>query len=136
MFKRIMNRPVQLFLALAVALVAFDTVQAETDSRPFLVKVHADWCGSCVKLEPVWKEIEANLGDRARTVVFDVTNKGSMQEARETAAGLGLAETFAQYGGRTGTILVVRGDSHEVVKVFKGEYDLAPYEAAIAAATP
>jgi thiol-disulfide isomerase/thioredoxin len=105
-------------------------ISAADDPRPFVVKVHASWCGTCAALEPTWKRIEADYGDRARLVVFDVSDRKSVAASRALAEVLGLSAIFEKYKGSTGTIAVLRSD-REPVAVLKGEMDLATYKRAI-----
>jgi len=104
--------------------------RAEAAAQPILVKVHADWCQTCTRLEPTWRRIEAEYGDRVRMVVFDVTDRGSLESSRENARRLGLSELFDDVKSSTGTIAVLR-PNREPVRIFKGVLDYAVYEAAI-----
>lgn len=127
-----------LCLALAAAPAAAQiTAAAQTapvsDPRPFVVEVHANWCGTCAALEPTWKRIEAEYGSRARLVVFDVSDRKSIAESRAAADVLGLGAFFEKYKGRTGTIAVLRADRVPVA-VMNGEMDLTAYDEAIAKA--
>jgi thiol-disulfide isomerase/thioredoxin len=125
--------------ALGLALLAWGVgpaaaqISAADDPRPFVVKVHASWCGTCTALEPTWKKIEADYADRARLVVFDVSDKKSLAEARATAEVLGLSAFLDEYKGSTGTIAVLRSDRVPVA-VLKGEMDLTAYDQAISKA--
>lgn len=105
--------------------------EKEAARSVYIVKVHADWCGTCTRLEPTWKQIEAKLGDRAELVVFDVTDRDSVAAARAEADRLGLRAVFDAHKSRTGTIAIVDGKSGEVVEAFKGELDFAKYESAL-----
>jgi len=119
-------------LAVSNAPAAAQITAAE-DTRPFVVKMHASWCGTCAALEPTWKRIQSEYGSRARLVVFDVSDKKSLAESRAAAEVLGLTAFFNKYKGSTGTIAVLRSDRVPVA-VMKGEMDLAAYDQAIAKA--
>jgi thiol-disulfide isomerase/thioredoxin len=119
-------------LAFATAPARAQITAAE-DPRPFIVKMHATWCGTCAALEPTWKRIQAEYGSRARLVVFDVSDKKSLEQSRAAAEVLGLTSFFNKYKGNTGTIAVLRANRVPVA-VMTGELDLAAYDEAIAKA--
>lgn len=123
---------VALCLAFATAPAGAQITAAE-DPRPFVIKMHASWCGTCTALEPTWKRIEAEYGSQARLVVFDVSDKKSLADSRAAAEVLGLTAFFNKYKGSTGTIGVLRSN-RALVAVMKGEMDLAAYDEAIAKA--
>lgn len=102
----------------------------EATDRPYLVKVHADWCGTCTRLGPVWERLEAAYGKRAQLVVFDVTDRDAVARSREAAERLGLVEFFDDHKSRTGTVAVLGGD-RKPVAVFKGETDFDRYAVAL-----
>ncbi len=121
--------------AAAVAASAETEVPADADaSRPFVVKVHADWCGTCTKLNPTWEGIQAKIGDNARFVVFDLTDKEAVQRSRAEAERLGLTPFLTRHKRSTGTIAVLDGASREPVIVLRGDTDVAKYEEAVARA--
>jgi thiol-disulfide isomerase/thioredoxin len=123
-----------LALSLAFATPPADAqITAAEDSRPFVVKMHATWCGTCTALEPTWKRIQAEYGSQARLVVFDVSDRKNIAESRAAAEVLGLTAFFNKYKGSTGTIAVLRSNRVPVA-VMKGEMDLATYDQAIAKA--
>lgn len=127
-------------LALALPLLATgaragEMVSKDTDAaRPFVVKVHADWCGTCTALNATWDELQSEVGDGARLVILDVTDRATLQKSQAEAERLGIEGFFAEYKARTGTIGVLRGDNRAKVEVLKGVRDVARYEAAIAEA--
>jgi len=106
---------------------------AAAAGQPYVVKVHADWCGTCRMLEPTWKRIENELADDARIVVLDVTDRAAVAASRKQAERLGLTRFFDRYKSQTGTIGVLDGD-REPVKVMKGTLEFAEYERAVAEA--
>ena len=123
------------FFWLGVALFCFlagsaGAEPADASATPLLVKVHADWCGTCTALEPTWQELVAELGDRVEPHVFDVTDRGSLRETRLLAEALGLGDFLDAYQGKTGTIALIAPDG-SWIRTFKGELDLAPYRAAL-----
>jgi thiol-disulfide isomerase/thioredoxin len=107
---------------------------ADDPSRPFVVKIHADWCGTCVSLDPTIEALQESQGTRARIVVLDVTDRETLARASTEADRLRLRAFFDQYKAKTGTVGVLHGATREPVSVFKGELDAAKYEAAIARA--
>jgi thiol-disulfide isomerase/thioredoxin len=124
-----------LCLAGASAQAGVSRVSAEEDaSRPFVVKIHADWCGTCTRLEPTLDALEKEVGDGARIVVLDVTDKQTLAGATAEADRLGIREFFETYKSKTGTVGVLDGASREPVRVMKGELDVAEYQRALAKA--
>ena len=57
--------------AVGALLLAGATVQAEESGKPMIVKIHADWCGTCTRLEATFKELEQQIGSDARIVVLE-----------------------------------------------------------------
>jgi len=120
-------------LALAGSPRAADAsgaAEATAAAQPYVVKIHADWCGTCRMLEPTWQRIEEELADDARLVVFDVTDRKTVAASREQAERLGLTAVFDRYKSKTGTIAVLDGE-REPVKVMKGTIEFAEYERAV-----
>jgi thiol-disulfide isomerase/thioredoxin len=110
-----------------------ESAPAPDSAQPYIVKVHADWCGTCSALEPTWQKIEAEYRGKARLVVFDVTNKKAVDKSRAEAEMLGLTGVFDRYKGKTGTIAVLDAQRNPIA-VMKGELDFTRYKEAIAQA--
>jgi thiol-disulfide isomerase/thioredoxin len=123
-----------LALALAFGLLPAalpSAAPADEEARPYVVKVHADWCGTCRKIMPVWTRIEEEYGERVRLVVFDVTDRERLEVARRDAERDGLLEFFDAYKAKTGVIAVIDGATRQPIRVLKGETDFARYETEI-----
>ena len=118
-------------LALAASGLFASAAAAEDASLPRLVKIHADWCGTCVALEPTWATLVADFADRIEPHVFDVTDRPRLRASRERAEALGLADFLAVNQGRTGTVALIAPDGR-VIEKFKGELRVDRYEAALA----
>ena len=142
------SRPVRKLGATAVAILttclyalgaqagSAAPVSAESDaSKPFIVKIHADWCGVCQRLTPTFDALNEKLGDGARFVVFDVTDKETAAASRDEADRLGIRSFFDSHKSKTGTIAVLHGATREPVVVLGGVTDTSRYEAAVAIAT-
>lgn len=131
------HRPIRFVLAalLFVGVAAATSARGEESSeQPYIVKVHAEWCGTCTLLEPTWQRIEDEYGDKAQLVVFDVTDRERVAESKALAEVLGLTPVFNRYKSRTGTIAVLNANKNTVA-VMKGEMDFATYQEAIAKAS-
>lgn len=118
------------FAGLQVATVQAEETAATT---PLVVKIHADWCGTCTKLNPVMTQLEERVGPDARVVVLDVTDKAAVEASRAKADSLGISAFFDAYKGKTGTVGVLTA-AGEPVDVFKGELSVDAYVAALAKA--
>jgi thiol-disulfide isomerase/thioredoxin len=135
------------FALLGVVLVAFGSVMYVTNSapvvptisgeeaanpgKPYVLKVHAQWCPVCMMTKSVWSEIQRVYSGRVNLVVLDVTNQTHTDASRTEAKRLGLEEIFDEYAGATGTIVVVNGRTRKVTASITGSRDLAEYRAAI-----
>ena len=104
---------------------------AEDPAAPFVVKIHADWCGTCTRLTPVLDALESSVGDGARFVVLDVTDKQALARSQAEAKRLGIVAFFDRYKSTTGTVGILDGTSREPVSVMKGELDVTVYEEAL-----
>jgi thiol-disulfide isomerase/thioredoxin len=122
-----------LFFLVGSAATAEDVPQVCGD-KPYVVKIHADWCASCKALESVWQRIETDLGDRATTVTLDVSDRVAYMESQATAEHLGIQEFFQEYRSRTGTIAVLDCNTHEPVAIMSAERDFEKYREAVARA--
>ncbi len=121
-------------LALVASTVRADHHEGTTPSKPLVVKIHADWCGTCTKLDTTWKQLEAEHGDSVQFVVLDVTDRDATESARREAERLGITGFYDQYKAKTGTVAVVNGSTRKTVRVMYGELDASKYRPAIEAA--
>src|SRR4051812_30605183 len=56
-----------------VAVVSAAEVRSPT--KPFVVKVHAQWCPVCMSTKGVWAKVQKAYAERVNLVVFDLTNE-------------------------------------------------------------
>ena len=117
-------------LAVGIGGLAAQAEEAAGNTKPYVVKIHADWCGTCTKLNPTFEALQEKYGDRATLVVLDVTDKDKQAAATAEAKRLGIEEFYARYKSRTGTIGILLADG-ETVRVLAGETDLARYDEVI-----
>ena len=103
------------------------TPRAES-TAPYLVKIHADWCGVCNRLTPLWTQLGEEYGDSVQMVLLDVTDREAVDDSTREAARLGLGPFFDSHKGQTGTIALLDGTTRESLAVFRGEMDIARYQ--------
>jgi len=109
-------------------------VDAAATARPYVVKLHAQWCPVCMVTKGVWSEIEKTYAGRVNLVVLDFTTEAKADESKAEATRLGLTKFFDEYGGATGTIVVLDSKTKDVTASISGSRDFATYRAAIDAA--
>jgi hypothetical protein len=110
---------------------AISAADAANPAKPFVIKLHAQWCVVCLATKDVWSEIEAAYSRHANLLVFDFTSDASTEVSRADAKRLGLEKAFDENGGSTGMILVLDGRTKEVVASIVGSRDFSEYRAAI-----
>jgi thiol-disulfide isomerase/thioredoxin len=114
-------------LAFAQGSAATPAEEAEAaESRPLIVKIHADWCAKCRAIAPTWTRIEEELADEARVVVLEVTDEKRAAEAKRLAEELGIAEFLAAFRARTGTVAIFEPSAASPSEVFIAERTSIP----------
>lgn len=96
-----------LLLSTAPAVAATVPVEGQGDPALYVVKVHADWCGSCQALVPLLEEVRKVVTDQP--VLFlelDVTDAALTAQSRLMAAALGVEEHF-KANNKTGLVLLI-----------------------------
>jgi hypothetical protein len=102
-------------------------------ARPYVIKLHAQWCPVCMVTKGVWGEIEKAYAGRVNLVVFDFTSEASTTASREEAERLGLKPFFDEHEGASGVVVVLSGRK-DVLASIKGSRDFGEYRGAIDAA--
>ena len=103
-------------------------------SKPFVVKLHAQWCPKCMVTKGIWADIEKEYSGRVHLVVMDFTNDASTEASRKEAQRLGLDRFFEEFTGATGIVVVLHARTKEVAAELEFSRDLPEYRAAIDAA--
>ncbi len=86
----------------------------------FVLKFHADWCGKCKSLNPVYDAMVKEFGEQPVAFVkLDVTNKDTQEQTEKKMKGLGLDELWASNKNRNGFIMVVDAETKKSVAVLK-----------------
>ena len=118
----------------APAVPPVSPADAAKTGKPYVVKLHAQWCPVCMITKDVWSQIEKAYAQRVNLVVLDFTTDAHVEASRAEAARLGLTKFFDEYGGATGSIVVLEGRTKEVTASINGSRDFGDYRAAIDAA--
>jgi len=116
------------------AVRPISTAEAAAAGRPWVVKMHAQWCPVCMMTKGVWSRIEQTYDEQVRLVVFDFTNRATTAASRAEAERLGLTKFLDEHGYATGPIVVLDGRTKEVLAWINGSRDFGEYDAAIDAA--
>jgi thiol-disulfide isomerase/thioredoxin len=109
-------------------------VEAAKTGKPYVVKLHAQWCAVCMITKDVWTQIEKAYAQRVNLVVLDFTTDANVEASRAEATRLGLTKFFDEYGGATGSIVVLDGRTKDVTASISGSRNFADYRVAIDAA--
>jgi thiol-disulfide isomerase/thioredoxin len=106
------------------------SVDASNPNKPFVVKLHAQWCSVCLMTTTVWSQIEEEYSGRVNFLVLDFTDEQSTDASRARAERVGLQRVFDE-AGSTGVVLVVDGRTREVTASIGGSRNAADYRVAI-----
>lgn len=115
----------------APAVPTVSATDARNPAKPYVVKLHAQWCAVCMITKDVWSEIERTYTGRVNLVVLDFTNQQNTDASRAEAARLGLQKFYDEYSGATGTIVIIDGRTKAVTASINGSRDFAEYRRAI-----
>jgi thiol-disulfide isomerase/thioredoxin len=102
-----------------------------TATRPFVVKLHAQWCPICMLTKGTWTKLQTAYADRVNLVVFDITNNETTAASLAEAKRLGLEEFFDAHSGEVGSVYVLEGVSKVVKGSVPGDRELSEYSVVI-----
>ena len=118
-----------MFFVLYAASAADGPVDCK--SGPIVVKIHADWCGSCKASKATWDRVEKELSNRATVIEFDVSDRVSYQQSLLDAQSMGVEAFFQEYRSQTGTVAILACDTRRPVVILQGERDFDKYLQAV-----
>jgi len=96
------------------------------------VKFHADWCGFCKAMGPVFEEMQAKFDQEPVLYVeFDQTREFGRKQSAYMAGALGLDGVWMENGGKTGFVLLVDATTKEVMQRLSHEQSLKEMGAAL-----
>ncbi|MEM9557824.1 MAG: thioredoxin domain-containing protein [Acidobacteriota bacterium] len=111
-----------LLLTLLMPVAAAGAAPAEPEIMA--VKFHADWCGSCKRMGPVFEDLRNKYdGKPVLFVELDLTNGTTRTQAEFLASALGFGDVYAQNQG-TGFILLLDGDSRKQLAKLTSDQDI------------
>lgn len=114
--------------------LAVNAQEAAKENAPAViaVKFHADWCGYCKAMGSVFEELQAKFDTLpVLYVVLDHTREFNRRQSAFLAHSLGLEKVWAEYGGKTGFVLLIDGSTREVITKLTHELNLKQMGAAL-----
>ncbi len=96
------------------------------------VRVHADWCGACAKLNPVFPDLKKRSSEMpVLFMTFDVTNGGTSRQAEYLAGVAGLGEIWQSLRKKVGNIVLIDTKSKRTVSTVAATDGLESIENAL-----
>lgn len=120
-----------LYLGNGAPVVPVVAAEEATSGKPYVIKLHAQWCPVCMITKSVWSRIEGTYSGRVNLVVLDFTSEANTAASRGEAVRLGLEKFYDEYAGATGIVVVLDGRTREVTASITGSRDFDVYRAAI-----
>jgi thiol-disulfide isomerase/thioredoxin len=117
----------------APKVASIPAAEQDREGRPYVIKLHAQWCPKCLMTKGAWSELQAKYTGRVHFLVFDFTNQATTDASGLAAHRVGLGDFFENTGG-TGSVIVLDGRTREVHAWLSGVHDVAEYSEAIDAA--
>ena len=106
-------------------------IEASNPTKPYVVKLHAQWCAACMMTKGVWAKVSESYAGKVNLLVLDFTNEEKTAASRAEAKRLGLDAFFNEYAGTTGSIVVLDGKTKTVKSELQGSREFADYRVAI-----
>src|SRR5215218_703191 len=63
-------------------------VEASSPTKPYVVKLHAQWCASCMMTKGVWAKVGESYAGKVNLLVLDFTNEEKTAASRAAAKRL------------------------------------------------
>jgi len=96
------------------------------------VKFHADWCGYCKAMGPVFEELQAKFDrEPALYVTFDQTREFNRVQTQYLAQAMGLESVWTENAGSTGFVLLIDAKTKKVITKLTHEQNLKAMGAAL-----
>src|SRR5688572_25137752 len=83
-------------------LAAISVAEAEAPTRPYVIRMHAQWCHFCRGTKGAWEQTVAAYGDRANLLVLDFTNEDTWIASEAEARRLKLDGVLQDWYGASG----------------------------------
>ncbi len=110
------------FIVVVVFSLLASTGSAQDQQKPtetakiIAIKFHADWCGFCKAMGSTFEELQAKFDTLpVLYLVLDHTREYNRKQSAYLAYALDLADVWAEYGGKTGFILLINAKTKQVV---------------------
>lgn len=101
-------------------------------AKVIAVKFHADWCGYCKAMGPVFEELQAKYDQEPVLYVeFDQTREFGKRQSAYMAQAIGLDTVWAEHGGKTGFVLLIDATTKKVMQRLSHEQGLKQMGAAL-----
>ena len=132
MNKRIGKKSFYMVIALVLAsALALPAMSEKNQPKIMIVKFHAEWCGTCTRLEPTLVELKEKFEKKPiQWVVLDLTDEKTQSKAAYLAESLGISNHLQENGRKTGSLRVLNASTKELIstltkKMNKDEMALA-----------
>ncbi len=105
---------------------------AATPPALYAVRMHADWCAACGKLDPAYSKLIRESGELpVLFVTLDMTDQITRRQAAYLASSLGLGQLWAKQRNKVGNIVFVDAADKGTVSSVPASGDVKVLRAAL-----
>lgn len=108
----------RLFLtSLTLILLSFPSMAQNTAHTLTLINFYADWCSRCKQLDPKVEAVYETIDqEKMPLIVFNMTNKDTIEKTKALAVEKDLEPALQKYGAKTGFFVIYDHNTHKVVE--------------------